>query len=482
MNVLLIQPPDENRPVDPVGNLYGRSPSRPPPWNLLCLRSYILERTRHACSFVDCRLYLDLEPNLVEAIRNNPSPRILVVNASSTGLGQAMAVLEIAKRHFPEAKTVLCGQHPSAYPDHAAQLPRMDFALSGDPEPILRNLLDYMDIQQRLLRIPGLVIPQRGEPVQPYWVNDLRSLSLPDWQGIFWPAYQAGGGGPRALCRAEFRLSRGHTRFPSDRAFGAFYEPLRVWPFDRAATSLFKSAHAGVTDVMVADPPGFWTPERLTQWCTALLNVRNTQAWSLQMLPTHLDDDTLADLESSSCSRVEFIFPSTDPVVLEKYGCAISPAEMGAAAHYMSRFNLDVAFRFWVGGPEKTPDEESRILRTIRALGYRKYILEPFPFQFDTPLYRVYSRLNTVPQLEEWLQWSMDPWLLEKPVPLWGGKEEADALKASLEEIHSSIQHNPWRFIAGWIRKLSENSALNELDEPATTLGPASTASGTKQG
>ncbi|MBN1269644.1 MAG: cobalamin-dependent protein, partial [Kiritimatiellae bacterium] len=157
MKVLLVQPPDPPAPVKPVALAGADPPLFAPPWDLLCLRSYLLLHTRHLAAVIDCRTFADLETELAEAIRAEAEPRLLVVSTTSHALGQSAAVLEIARRDFPGMKTVLCGEFPSQFPEQVAAVTRVDYALAGDPEPILRNLLDYMDVPQRLQRVPGLI-------------------------------------------------------------------------------------------------------------------------------------------------------------------------------------------------------------------------------------------------------------------------------------------------------------------------------------
>jgi len=469
LNVLLIQPPDAPPPIAPVDCTTDSATLFAPPHNLLALRTFLHERTRHLCTFIDCRLFSDLEPQLVTAIRAVPDPRIVVVHTTSTGLGSTSAVLEISKRFFPQIRTVLCGQNPSQFPTLALDLARADYALAGDPEPILRNLLDYLDVAQRLRRIPGLIY-RGGEKAEAYWLGDLKTLSLPDWEGVHWPAYQRGLGKP--ICRAELRLSRGHTRTPADRAAGDQAEPLRIWPLDRAAAAVSRSAHHGITEVCLTDPPGFWNSDRLRQWCQALAAINNTRPWSFQMLPMRLDSDLIAALAANACRRVELLYPTCDPATLKLYGCEVLPREMGQIANRLEQSRISISARFWIGGPETTEHDDELLVQTIRQLNYLPHVIQPFPLLFDSPLYRKFAVPGgPAPAMTDWTHWALAPWTATRPVPLWGGAQQLEPLKARMLAVESAIQHSPGRMLrqlAGqflakdWILSL-ENKALNWL-------------------
>ncbi len=434
------------------------------PWPLLCLRAFLLQRTRHLCTLVDCRLFSLLEQELVEAVRFSMSD-VAVVNTQTAGLGEAAAIFDILKRRFPDIVTVACGEYPSQFPEHAASLPRTDFALSGDPEPILRDLLDRLDTPQRLSKVPGLGLT--GQPAkEAYWLSDLRSLSLPDWEGVFWNAYKPD---ENESCKVVTRLSRGHTRYPADRAFGGYREPLRIWPMERFASAMQKCPPHGIGEVLLDDPPGFWTPERLQRWCRTLTSIRNVQPWALRLLPTHLTDDTLLLLAQSLCRRVEFLFPSCDPDLLRRHGCVIGAKDLASTLSMLEERGIAVHLRFWMGGPEESTGETSRVLHTIRQLACRSYSLEAFPLQLDAPVCEE-NGSSISGLLEEWLRWTVDPWMLERPSTLWGGRESAVALADAFTHIERSVRRSPLRLLRTAWTSLRGRNWISYMEERAVGL------------
>ena len=459
MNALLIQPPPPPRPLESIGPADLRHAATP--WELLCLRTYLLEHTRHLCDIIDCGFFQDFETGLVERVRERPEAEVAVILAAGPNLGEVAAVLDILKRHFPAMKTALCGPYASQYPQQAAAMPRVDFVLAGDPEPILRNLLDYFDVEPRLLRVPGLLMNEAGS-VTPYWLDNLRSLSLPDWQGLFWPAYRTGGA--EGACRAFARISRGHSHTPPDRAWGAAHEPLRLWPADRLAASMQRCACMGITEVLFDDPPGVWTGDRLREWCIALDRARNIQSWALQLLPAVLDQDTVDLLRTALCKRVEFIVPSCSPGVLAHYGCTVKPAEYRGTLAALAAAGIRAHVRLWIGGPDEAGNEEIWVVHMIRALDYTPHSLEPFPFVVDSPLYEEYCATSST-HIEDWVHWSRDPWLLNRPVPLWGGGAAIPRLTASFALIQKMIARDPRRMTKKLLADLTGRNWIAALED-----------------
>ncbi len=468
MDVLLVEPPSTPEPILPL-HAWGRQPSHgwSPPWSLECLRSFITRHTRHLCRLIDCRLFSDLESDLTQAIEACPSPRIIVVNTETESLGEASAVLEIAKRHFPDTKTVICGSYPSQHPDRCMELPRVDYALSGDPEIILRNLLDYLDVPRRLRHVPGLITGDSPEK-HPSWVGNVKRLTLGTWDDIVWAGYRAGVGDDRAV--AITRLSRGHTGLPCDKAFGNVDEPFRIWPLNQIAEIVQRCAHLEISEVFLDDPPGVWTPERLTAWCDALDRIRNLQPWGFRILPAWIDDDEAEALARAKCRHLEILFPSCEPSVLETYGCILSYRELDDSISLLESLGIHVHLTFWMGGPEEPEGEAERILRALQKLSPNRYTISPFPLSLDSPLYRQSMEQARIPHLEDWLEWSLRPWTAERPVPLWGGQEQLNSLRQEMEEIERSLNRNLRYRFQRWTRSLGSRNWIDSLEQKALSL------------
>ncbi len=430
----------------------------------MCLQAFLKKHTRHICRFIDCRLLHDLEEELVARLNQMAPPRIMVINCPILALGQVAAVLEITKRHFPSMRTVLCGEYPTAFPDHIADIPRADFALAGDPEPILRNLLDYIDLPQRLRRTPGLIM---GDSVktEPYWLPRLTPLTLPDWRDIFWNEYSDDLF--TRSCRAETRISRGHTGAPQDRAHGGAGTPFRQYPMDRFAALISHCSHTEIKEVILTDPPGFWTAERLGQWIQELLFIRNLQPWSITLPPMSLSRDVVVGMREAKCHRIDVVFPSCDRNALQRYGIKADWRELARTFQLLAEVGVHAHCRFWIGGPEERGGEANRIVQTIGRLTLCDYCIEPFPFAIDSPLYEEQMDGGNVPALEEWIKWSRDPWIVERPVPLWGGRETVETINGSLKHIQTSLQRSPGLAWARMKRLLRSKNWIETLEDKA---------------
>jgi hypothetical protein len=117
--------------------------------------------------------------------------------------------------------------------------------------------------------------------------------------------------------------------------------------------------------------------------------------------------------------------------------------DMGIAVHT----------RFWIGGPEEAKGEPERVTHAIRSLRFRPYSLHPFPFDLDSPIYNDYHEAAAT-RVDDWVQWARDPWIIERPVALWGGQNSAAKITRDFESINKAVHRNPERLIRKVVQDL----------------------------
>lgn len=458
MFVLLVQPPALNQ--QEPGHPGAEPPS--PPWDLVCLHSYLQNRTGHRSLFFDGRLHTDWRHALEQIMPADSRQLVVVVRARIFELPAALCVLRAAAALAPEALKVLCGPVTSARPAACAQLPDIDAVLAGDPEPGLRQLLDNRHAGGRLRQTAGIAL--RGRSTDPYWWPDLHHLPTPAWDSLPWKTYtDHARGGVRAL----LRVSRGHPGQAADRAQGGVDEPLRFWDFDRLAPAFGKCAHLGVVETLVMDPPGIWTVDRLRAWCEALRNVRNTHPWALQLLPRTLSPDEAELLLEVGCRRIELILPSPSAPELARYGLAGDPRSLHHAVRSIAEAGLEVLLRCWVGGPGDGRGETRAWIKLARRLRYPPMRFQVFPLALDAPLLQQVTRAPGTPTFDDWLEQAGRD---HPPVAAWGGAEGHTRASALSHELNLALRSGWWPRLQRFWMRWRAVSVIEDLEYRARDL------------
>jgi len=479
-HIWLIQPQDPLPTVTPIDGSGGDSVRFSPAWDLLCLHAFILGRTGHTCDLIDVRLYESTSSALSKLTdRSNPgSNGLALIYTTVNNLGPAVNVVEFIRNNFPDVTVVIFGPYVSSFPDTLNLIPNIHYGLSGDPEIILRNLLDFTDIEHRLKLTPGLIIPGQTKTNTPHWASNLNGLSLPEWNKIRWSTYHSDIHSYGA--RVEARLSRGHTDQIIDVVYSLPNEPLRVWPLNLMAQLLQKCPRQGISEVFFSDPPGFWTPERVLEWCRQLALVRNTQAWAFQILPRLMSDEEIIELSSQGCKRIEFIIPSCNTERRREFGIVISNDELNELMTRLSNNKIKPQLIYWIQGPDENADEAENILRNINALHVPQFSIYPFPFHHDSLLYQSRKSLGLdLPPLTDWIAWAQHSDQTSPPPALWRGIAGLEQINHMMLSIQRHITHSPWVRINRLIQKyLPQKFTASFLKRSSSALDRKSTETG----
>ena len=145
MRILIIQPPDLEKEFQAISHHMHRVIPFGPQWDILCLRQYFENRTRHIVDYLDARLFTSVEAQLTSALSDFEDLQLVVIHCSSEDIGCSAGMIELIKRHQPQLKNVLVGSFPTSFPNHALEIPAVDFVIAGDAERPLQLLADNLD-------------------------------------------------------------------------------------------------------------------------------------------------------------------------------------------------------------------------------------------------------------------------------------------------------------------------------------------------
>jgi hypothetical protein len=458
MHVILVQPPAT---IAESSTMPPREPPVPP-WDLVCLHSYLLSRTGHQCQLFDARVHPAWVAALEQQLPYDTRQVVFVVRARPFEWPAALQVLRAITTLAPGSLRVLCGPLPTDLSAACARCPVVDAVIAGDPELPLRALLENRYATSRLRQIPGLAL--RGDNATAVWAPDLDYLPPPAWDRLPWKSYTTHAqGGLRAL----MRLSRGHPGQPADRALGGASEPLRFIPMERLAATFGKCAHLGVVETLIVDPPGIWTADRLAAWCGRLLDLRNTHPWSLQMMPHLLSPEEGETLREAGCRRVELLLPTAREAELARYGVRGDARALRTVTRTLAAAGLEVLVRGWLGGPGEERGERDRWEALLRQLDFPPVRFQPFPLALDAPLMRELGTPSPLPDLASWVEHVDEQ---AAPVMAWGGAPGHQRAVASCAAL-TVYARESWA--ARWSRlwtRWRETSVIDQLEQRSSAL------------
>ncbi len=144
MKILLINPPEINIIPANTPEMVDKQRGKLPPLGLLYLAAYLEKYTNHQIKVIDCPTEETTYQQLEEAIKQE-NPDIVGVTIITFTLIDVLKTLKIVKKVNPEIKTIVGGPHVHIYPEETLGFPEVDFAILGEGEIPIKNLVDNIN-------------------------------------------------------------------------------------------------------------------------------------------------------------------------------------------------------------------------------------------------------------------------------------------------------------------------------------------------
>jgi radical SAM superfamily enzyme YgiQ (UPF0313 family) len=419
-----------------------------PPLNVAYCAAVLLE-AGHEVSVLDAAAEGLGEQETVDRLAAL-APELIVVNTSSATIGLDMRVGHRAGE-AAGAPVALLGSQVTHTPDYVMQESNVDFAVRGEPEYTLRELVETLQGGKDPMQIKGVSCWRNGQVLHnedgsriedldalPYPARHLLPNALyrmPDMEQPF-TTIQSSRGCPVNCSYCGYTLSQG----------------LR-WRGRSAENVVDEIADAhekyGVKSIVFRDPLFSFKMDRVAEICSLLLDRRIPVKWQCETAIRYLEEGLLFQMGRAGCVSVSLGVESVDPELQKKYsrGKLKSMEHAIAVVRACRKAGIRTRIFFMLGFPEDTRE-------TIRATADFARRLDPDSVQFTavTP----YPGTKLHDELEAQCEFRFEDLVGYKPVGV--------CRNLTNEELEYEIKRAFRRFY------LRPARLLREFLQPATLL------------
>jgi radical SAM superfamily enzyme YgiQ (UPF0313 family) len=176
MKILLINPNPRNQPD--AGAVVCT-----PPLGLLYIAAALRQAGYNSINIIDARVR-DLSHDDVLAEIRNFSPDVVGISSLSVEAREAHVLARLAKKADARCKVVVGGAYAVTSPEIIIQDPNMDFAVIGEGERTMCELIDALEKGKDVSGINGLVFKNEDVPVfnpRREMIEDIDSIPFPAW-------------------------------------------------------------------------------------------------------------------------------------------------------------------------------------------------------------------------------------------------------------------------------------------------------------
>lgn len=345
-------------------------------------------------SIIECDVFNLTIDDVVERVVTE-EPKYVGITLFTVGVWGAAEIARKVKQRLPETIIIVGGPHISSMAKETMQrFPEFDYAVVGEGEEALLQLLQALDSDGDLNKVPALCHMVDGEahttPSLPI-DRDLNRLPMPAWDLLpnFPDAYPAAVYDFPRLPVATIAASRGcpfHCKFCDTSTFGArvrAYSPERVFEMIQHLQSEYGVRHIlFVDDLFLASKP------RTQKLCELIIASGMKITWSCTARVDTVKPEILKLMKRAGCWEISFGLESGSNEILQSMDKSADIARSEQAVKWTAEAGIRTKGLFILGYPGETTETIAITKAFIRKLPITIMNLTKFTPYPGSPIYK----------------------------------------------------------------------------------------------
>lgn len=368
MKVLLLSPPLSRE--ERYGR-YAEAGSTSPQLGLLYLAA-VLENHNHDVRLIDGLQENLTEEDILEAIASF-GPQLVGISIATIAFYRSIQLAKVIKEKFALLPIVVGGPDVSSRLQDYGNYTEFDYAIYGEGEETIVELIDALENKRDLKEIKGLLYRSNGDvninPPRPY-IDDLDTLPFPArhlLKDIM--NYRPHLFSYKRKPWTSIITSRGcpyHCVFCSRSVFGNKYRY-------RSAQNIFQEMKLlkeeyGMKEIFIADDTFTIKKDRVEELCNLLVETKLGVIWSCLARANTLTKDLLEKMKKAGCWQIHLGIESGDERILELIRKKISLEQVRNVVGWADEIGIAVKGFFMLGHIGETKESIQKTIDFARSL------------------------------------------------------------------------------------------------------------------
>lgn len=450
MKILLIYPPSRHIITTTLPESINRARGFNPPLGLCYLAAVIQEKTEHEVAILDTQVE-ELDDKDIELRIANYAPDFVGIQTMTMTLIDVIKTVQIARRVAPLAKVALGGPHVSIYPEQSAKLDGVDFAVVGEGEETIIELIKNLVHPERLQKISGLAFKTNGKTFvtpQQTKIGNLDSLPLPARELTPYRKYWSILSKQAPL--TTMISSRG---CPFNCIFcERFSRTYRALSPRRVLEEIQSCVDLGIQYIFFYDDLFTLQKSRVLELCDLINSSGLKVRWEARSRVDTVSREILVAMKRAGCKRISFGVESGSPKVLKALRKDISLEKTKQIFCWCHEIGLNTLADFMIGSPSETLEDiemSVALIKLIKPTYVQFSVTVPYP---GTDLYRTALERGIIKN-DVWADFARNPQPFEPP--LWEENFTRQELLNLLKKCYRQFYLSPGFILKDLLRTQS---------------------------
>lgn len=333
----------------------------------------------------------DIDHVRLEALIRDWQPGLVVINTSTPSIDTDLQIAGLAKRAFPEAKTMAIGLHVSALTQECFDMaPDLDMLVRGEPEHTVLDAALAVAGGTPQVDVRGLSWRAEGGDIihnerRPF-IDNLDELPFPAWDLVDTGLYRLPFSNKRFLLVASARGCPYACTFCANKVY--YGARLRKRSPERIVDEMeWVGREFGVTDFLIWSES--FTNDQEYAIATAREIIRRSLkvAWVCNSRVDTVSRELLRTIKQAGCWMIGFGIESGDQAVLDRVRKGTTLQQARDAVRMAHEEGLEVTGHSIVGFPGETEETIKKTINFTKSLKLeyvQYYCAVAFP---GSPLY-----------------------------------------------------------------------------------------------
>ena len=326
------------------------------PMGLGCVAA-ATQKAGHDVAFVDLLATGDIAAVIKKTITEFV-PRVIGISARNIDdqvmhsprfmLNQAKEVVALCQKSS-KAPLVLGGAGYSMFPHSALEYVGADMGIVGEGEVAFPALLDHLEQQSDLNKVPGLYLRGEGRQAKRTFIKDLDSLPFPE------PALLLSANSENANYWLPFQTRRGcplNCSYCSTATIEGHH--IRQRSPEAAVRELSRWVEAGFNQVFFVDNTFNLPQSYAMDLCNRMVAAALDIGWRCIVYPRKISEDLVRTMARAGCSEVSLGFESGDNDILHAMNKRFDTEEVRQANKIFADYGIRRMGFLMLGGPGET--------------------------------------------------------------------------------------------------------------------------------